>query len=100
MTRPERGPTHSGLTGAHSHTSNARERPGTLPARLVKTVGLFLVISMAAFAAVNILANMFRHTFIMVVETVVVGVPFLIAVGCAVGAVVAKIVKHYRHDPV
>lgn len=80
-------------------TLNVRDRPGTLPARLVKTAGLFLVISMVTFAAVNILANMFQHTFIMVVETVVVGVPFLIAVGCAVGAVVAKSVKHQRHAP-
>lgn len=80
-------------------TLNVCDRPGTLPTRLVKTAGLFLVISMATFAAVNILANMFQHTFIMVVETVVVGVPLLVAVGCAVGAVVAKIVTHYRHAP-
>ncbi|HCG55736.1 MULTISPECIES: hypothetical protein [Brevibacterium] len=81
-------------------TSNVRERPGTLPARLVKTAGLFLAISMVTFAAVNILANMFQHPFIMIVEAVVVGVPFLVAVGCAVGAVVAKIVQHNQHAPV
>ncbi|MDN6132634.1 MAG: hypothetical protein L0J13_12775 [Brevibacterium sp.] len=81
-------------------TSNVRDRPGALPTRLVKTAGLFLGISMVAFAAVNILANMFQHTFIMIVETVVVGVPFLVAVGCALGALVAKIVKHNRHAPV
>ncbi|MDN6603086.1 hypothetical protein [Brevibacterium sp.] len=81
-------------------TSNVRDRPGALPTRLVKTAGLFLGISMVAFAALNILANMFQHTFIMIVETVVVGVPFLVAVGCALGALVAKIVKHNRHAPV
>lgn len=78
-------------------TLNVRDRRGTLPARLVKTAGFFLVISMVTFAAVNILANMFQHPFIMIVETVIVGVPFLIAVGCAVGAVVARIVKHNQH---
>lgn len=81
-------------------TLNVRDRRGTLPTRLVKTAGLFLVISIVAFAVVNILANMFQHTFVMIVETVIVGVPFAIAVGCAVGAVVARIVKHNQHAPV
>lgn len=77
-------------------TQSVRERPGTLPVRLVKTAGFFLAISMVAFALVNILANLFQHSFVMVVETVVVGVPFLVAVCCAVGAVVAKIAQHNR----
>ena len=80
-------------------TLNVRDRQGTLPTRLVKTAGFFLVISMVTFAGVNILANMFQHPFIMIVETVIVGVPFLITVGCAVGAVVARIVKHNQHAP-
>ncbi|WP_231445467.1 hypothetical protein [Brevibacterium zhoupengii] len=82
------------------NTLSERDRRGTLPVRLVKTAGFFFLVSMVAFAAVNILANMFQHTFIMIVETVIVGVPFLIAVGCAVGAVVAAIVRHNRHAPV
>lgn len=81
-------------------TLNIRERRGTLPTRLVKTAGFFLAFGMVAFAAVNILANMFQHTFVMIVETVIVGVPFLIAAGCAVAAIVAKIVKHNQHAPV
>lgn len=81
-------------------TLNVRERRGTLPTRLVKTAGFFLVISMVTFTGVNILAHMFQHPFILVVESVVVGVPFAIAVGCAVGAVVARIVKHNQHVPV
>lgn len=75
-------------------TMNVRDRQGTLPARLAKTAGIYLGISAVAFALVNILANMFQHSFIMIVEAVVVGVPFLVAVGCASGAVIAKIVKH------
>lgn len=79
-------------------TLNVRDREGTLPARLVKTAGLFLAISMVAFALVNILANMFQHPAIMIIEAVVVGIPFAIAVGCAVGALVAKIAKHNQHQ--
>lgn len=79
---------------------NVRDRPGTLPVRLVKTAGFFLLVSMVAFAVVNILANMFQHPFVMIVESVIVGVPFLIAVSCAVGAIVAKVVQHDRHVPV
>lgn len=78
-------------------TLNVRDRRAALPVRLVKSAGFFLFLSLVTFAGVNILANMFQHTFIMIVETVIVGVPFAIAVGCAVGAVVARIVKHNQH---
>lgn len=81
-------------------TQTVHDRPGTLPTRLVKTAGLFLALSMVAFAALNILANIFQHTFVMIVEGLNVGVPFLVAVGCAVGAVIATIVKHNRPTPV
>lgn len=78
-------------------TPSTSTRPGTLQVRLMKSAGFFLIISIVAFALVNILANLFQHTFVLIVEAIVVGVPFLVAVGCALGALVALIGAHSRH---
>lgn len=76
---------------------NVRDYPKSLTIRLGKTAALFLFISIIAFLLVKIVGPILQTSPELVVESLISGVPLLIAIGCAIAAIIAKIVKSLHH---
>lgn len=81
-------------------TQNVTEYPGwprPLPTRLGKTALFFLAIAIVTFLFVKIVGPLLQTTPELVVEAIISGVPLLIAIGCAIAALVVKISRSVRH---
>lgn len=84
-------------------TQNVTEYPGwprPLPTRLMKTAAFFLFIAILAFLFVKVVGPLLQTGPELVVESLISGVPLLIAIGCAVSALVVKISRTVRHATV
>lgn len=81
------------------NTRNDRLVQKSLSIRLGKTAAFFLFIGILAFLFVKVVGPILQTGPELVVEAIISGVPLLIAAGCAIAAVTAKLVKSMRHSP-
>ena len=78
------------------NTPAANDRPKSLSIRLGRSAALFLLIGILGFLLVKVLGPLLQTGPECVVEAIISGVPLLIAAGCAIAAVTAKIVESLR----
>lgn len=83
------------MMNTHSIEDIQRSRPN----RLGKTAGVFLIVAILAFLLVKIVGPILQTGPELAVEAIISGVPLLIAIGCAIAAIVAKIANSVHHLP-
>lgn len=77
-------------------TTRVPDYPKSLPVRLGKRAAFFLFIAILGFLLVKVVGPLLQTGPEYVVEAIISGVPLLIAAGCAIAAVTAKIVESLR----
>lgn len=70
---------------------NVNEGQKSLPIRLGKTAALFVFIGILGFLFIKVVGPILQTGPELVVEGILSGVPLLIAAGCGIAAVTAKI---------
>jgi hypothetical protein len=80
------------------NTPKVNDRPKSLSIRLGRSVALFLLIGILGFLFVKVVGPILQTGPELVVESIISGVPLLIAAGCAITAVTAKLVKSLRRS--
>ena len=80
------------------NTPKVNDRPKSLSIRLGRSAALFLLIGILGFLFVKVVGPILQTGPELVVESIISGVPLLIAAGCAIAAVTAKLVKSIRRS--
>ncbi|WP_181274524.1 hypothetical protein [Brevibacterium oceani] len=71
----------------------------SLPVRLGKSAAFFFLLGVLGFLLVKIVGPILQTGPEYVVESVISGVPLLLAAGCAIAALSVKAVAGLRHRP-
>ncbi|WP_426936630.1 hypothetical protein ACQE2J_16270 [Brevibacterium sp. LE-L] len=79
-------------------TTRVPDYPKSLPVRLGKRAAFFLFIAILGFLFVKVVGPLLQTGPELVVESIVSGVPLLIAAGCAIAAVTAKLLRSIRRS--
>ena len=79
-------------------TTQINQYPKSLPVVLRTRAGIFLLIGVLGFLLVKVVGPILQTGPELVVESFVSGVPLLIAAGCGVAAVTAKLLRSVRRS--
>ena len=79
-------------------TTQNHAAPKSLPVILGKRAAIFLLIGILGFLFVKVVGPILQTGPELVVESIISGVPLLIAAGCAIAALTAKLVKSLRRS--
>ena len=79
-------------------TTQIYQSPQPLQVVLGKNAALFLFLGVLGFLFVKVVGPILQTGPELVVESIISGVPLLIAAGCAIAAVTAKLVKSLRRS--
>ena len=79
-------------------TTQTYQHPTTLPVILGKRAAIFLLIGILGFLFVKVVGPILQTGPELVVESIISGVPLLIAAGCAIAALTAKLMRSLRRS--
>ncbi|WP_209325643.1 hypothetical protein [Brevibacterium renqingii] len=79
-------------------TTRISDYPKSLPVRLGKSAAFFLFIAILGFLLVKVVGPILQTGPEYVVESLISGVPLLLAAGCGAAALAAAIVRKLRHS--